>query len=116
MNYGDSVEEVCVIPNLRDAPPVSTNCLVDVYMTPRSNVSVKYNEDDRICHQDYIPIGNNCFQTPDTLLYDQRCHSERNVAAVDQNNQENYSNMRVQLKHGPFLQPFEIYSMYYVTA
>jgi hypothetical protein len=28
---------------------------------------------------------------------------------VDQNNQENYSNMRVQLKHGPFLQPFEIY-------
>jgi len=27
---------------------------------------------------------------------------------VDQNNQEKYSNKRVQSKHGPFLQPFEI--------
>ena len=26
-----------------------------------------------------------------------------------QNNQEKYSNKRVQSKHGPFLQPFEIY-------
>jgi len=28
---------------------------------------------------------------------------------VDQNNQENYSNKRVQSKHAPFLQAFEIY-------
>jgi len=43
------------------------------------------------------------------LLCDQRGHSERKVAAVDQNNQKNYSNKRVQSKHGPFNQPFEIY-------
>ena len=28
--YGDAVEEVCVTPSSRDAPPVSTSCLVDV--------------------------------------------------------------------------------------
>jgi len=78
-------------------------------VTPRPNVSVKYSEDDRINHQDDIPIANSCVQTPNTLLYDQRCHSERKEAAVDQNNQENYSNKREQSKHGPFLQPFEIY-------
>ena len=78
-------------------------------MTPRPNVSVKHNEDDRIIHQDDIPIANNRVQTPNTLLYDQRCHSEWKVAAVDQNNQKKYFNKRVQLKHGPFLQPFEIY-------
>ena len=43
-----------------------------------------------------------------TLLYDHRCHSERKLAAVDWNN-KNYSNRRVQSKHGPFLQPYEIY-------
>ena len=78
-------------------------------MTPRPNVSVKYSEDDRISYQDDIPIANSCVQTPDTLIYDQRCHSERKVAAVDQNNQANYSNKSVQSKHGPLLQPFEIY-------
>jgi len=44
-----------------------------------------------------------------TLLCDQRCHSEQKVAAVDQNNQANYSNKRVQSKQGPLLQRFEIY-------
>jgi len=78
-------------------------------VTPKPNVSVKHSEDDRISHQDDIPIANSCVQTPDTLLYDQHCHSERKVAAVDQNNQANYSYKRVQSKHGPFLQPFEIY-------
>jgi len=96
--YGDSVEEVCVTPSSRVAPPVSTSCLVDVCVTPRPSVSVKHSEDDRISHHD-IPIANSCVQTPDTLLYDQRCHRERKVAAVDQNNQENYSNKRVQSKH-----------------
>ena len=95
-------------PSLRDAPPVSTS-LVDVCVTPRPNVSVKYSEDDRISHQVDIPIANSCVQTPDTLLYDQQCHSERKVAAVDHNNQANYSNKRVHSKQGPLLQPFEIY-------
>ena len=45
--YGDSVEEVCVTPSLRDAPPVSTGCLMDVCVTPRPNVSVKHSVDDR---------------------------------------------------------------------
>ena len=67
MNYGDSVEEVCVTPSSRDAPPVSTSCLVDVCVNPRRNVSVKHNEDERISHQDDIPIASNCLQTPDTL-------------------------------------------------
>jgi len=84
-----------VTPSSRDAPPVLTRCLVDVCVTPRPNVSVKYSEDDRISHQDDIPIANICVQTPNTLLYDQRCHSERKVAAVFQNNQANYSNKRV---------------------
>ena len=30
---------------------------------------------------------------------------------MDQNNQANYSNMRVQPKHGPLLQPFEIHML-----
>ena len=107
--YGDSVEEVCVTPSLREAPPVSTSCLMDVCVTPRPNVLVKHSEDDRISYQDDIPIANSCVQTPETLLCDQRDHSERKVAAVDQNNQEYYSNMFVQPKHGPLLQPFEIY-------
>jgi hypothetical protein len=78
-------------------------------VTPRPNVLVKHNEDDRISHQDEIPIANSCVQTPDNLLCDQLCRSERKVAAVDQNNQANYSNTRVQPKHGPLLQHFEIY-------
>jgi len=82
---------------------------VDACVTPRPNVSVKYSEDDRISHQDDILIANSCVQALDTLLYDQRYHSERKVAAVDQNNQANYSNKRVQSKQGPLLQPFEIY-------
>jgi len=45
--YGDSIEEVCVTPSLRDAPPVSTGCLMDVCVTPRPNVSVKHSVDDR---------------------------------------------------------------------
>ena len=94
-------------PSLRDAPPVSTSCLMDVCVTPRPNVAVKHSEDDRISHQDDIPKTNSCVQTPE-ILCDQRGHSERKVAAVDQNNQA-YSNMRVQPKHGPLLQPFEIY-------
>ena len=98
-----------MIPGSWDAPPVSTSCLVDVCVTPRPHVSVKHSEDDRKSHQDDIPIANCCFQAPDTLLYDQRCHSKWKVAAVEQNNQENYSNKRVQSKHGPFLQPFEMY-------
>ena len=61
------------------------------------------------CHQDDIPIANSCVQTPDTLLWDQRGHCEQKVATVDQNNQAYYSKMRVQPKHGPLLQPFEIY-------
>ena len=40
-------------------------------------------------------------------------YRERKVAVVDQNNQDNYSNMRVQWKHGQFLQPFEIYVLCY---
>jgi len=98
-----------VTPSSRDATPVSISCLVDICVTPRPNVSVKHREDDRISHQDDIPITNSYVQTPDTLLYDQQCHSERKVSAVDQNNQENYSNKCVQSKHGPVLQPFEIY-------
>ena len=100
MNYGDSVEEVCVIPSSRDAPPFPTSYLVDVCVTPRTKVSVKPNADDRIIKQDDIPIANSCVQTPDTLLYDQRCHSEQKVAAVDQINQGNYCTKRVQWKHG----------------
>jgi len=98
-----------VIPSLRDAPPISTSCLMDVCVTPRPNVSAKQSEDYRISHQDDIPIANICVQTSDTLLCDQRVHSERKVSAVDQNNQAYYSNMRVLPKHGPLLQPFEIY-------
>jgi len=98
-----------VTPSSRDAPPVSTSCLVDVCVNPRPNVSVKHSKDDRISHEDDIAIANSCVQTPDTLLNNQRCHSERKVAAVDQKNQENYSNKRVVSKHGPFLQPFELY-------
>ena len=60
--YGVFVEEVCVTVRSRDAPPVSTSCLVDVFVTPRLNVSVKHNEDDRISHQDDIPIANSCVQ------------------------------------------------------
>ena len=45
--YGDSVEGVCVTPSLRDAPLVSTSCLMDVCVTPRPNVSVKHSVDDR---------------------------------------------------------------------
>ena len=78
-------------------------------MTRRPNVSVKHSEDERISHQDDVPIVNSCVQTTGTLLYDQRCHCKRKVAAVDQNNQDNYSNKRVESKHGQFLQPLEIY-------
>jgi len=78
-------------------------------VTSRPNVSVKHNGDDRISHQDDIPIATNCVQTPDKLLYEKRCHSERKVAAVHQDNEGNYSIKRMQWKHGPFLQPFEIY-------
>ena len=96
-------------PSSRDATPVSASCLLDICVTPRPNASVKHSEDDRISHQDDIPVAKSCVQTPDTLLCDQRCHSERKVAAVDQKIQENYSNKRVQSKHGLFFQPFEIY-------
>ena len=74
-------------------------------MTPSSNDPVKHS----LIHQDDIPIANICVQTPDNLLCDQRGHSERKVASVDQNNQACYSNIRVQPKHGPLLQCFEIY-------
>ena len=107
--YGDSVEQVCVTPSSRDA-----SCLVDVWVTPSPNVSVKYSEDERISDQEDIPIANNCVQTPDTLQYDQQCHSERKVAAVFQNNQADYSNKRVHSKQGPLLQRLQY--MCYVIA
>jgi len=66
--YGDSVEEVCVTPSSRDAPPVSTSCLVDVCVTPRPNVSVQHSEDDRRNHQDDIPIANSCVQTEQNII------------------------------------------------
>ena len=78
-------------------------------MTPQLNVSVTHTKDDRFSHPDNIPIIDNCVQTPDTLVYDQGCHKERKVTAKVKNNLTNYSNKCVQMKHGPFLRPFEIY-------
>ena len=107
--YGDSVKDACVTPNSRNTPPVFVNDSVDVSVTPKPNISVTHTKDDRFSHPDNIPIIGNCVQTPDTLVYDQVCYKERKIPAKVQNTVTNYSNMCVQMKHGPFLHPFEIY-------
>jgi hypothetical protein len=94
--------DVCVTPSSGTHHP--SDSVVDVCVTPRDNVSVKRNEDDKLSHQVDIPIENNCVQTH------QSCHRERKITAVAQNNQEGYSNTCVQSKRGLLsLLPFEIY-------
>jgi hypothetical protein len=74
------------------------------------NVSIEQNtEDNRFGPQGDIPIVDSYVQAPDTLLYEPTCNRGRETTAVDQNNQENYSNTCIEFKHGQSSYPFEIY-------
>jgi len=65
--------------------------------------------DNKLRHQGNFPISNSCVLTPDNLLDDRRCQRKWKTSAVNQSDQENYSNTCVQSKRVLSSQPFEIY-------
>ena len=85
-------------PGLRDAP-LASDSVMDVCVTPCSNVSVT-RQDDQLRLQSEVQ---NYILTPDIFL------DKRKTSAVDRDKQENYHRTSVPFQHELSLHPFEIY-------